>query len=195
MEHLIAQRDWNAVIEQFGGEDLGKWPFTEIGAAAFARGRAYHATKNGEKAEADFQLALEFLADKRTRSSLLGAMARNREGVLKNDDLALEAWLRIADSTTNTGGADYFAGLIGAARILTKQQKLDAALKILDRVDAGKVAGSWAGSLLLRRAETLSAAGRDDEALVAYRSVVAHQSSTKAQKVAAEEAIEAIDRR
>ena len=193
MEHFLAQRDWDSVVEQFGSEDLSQWPFTRIGAAASARGRAYHATKNGDKADADFQLALEFIADHRSRTSLLSAMARNREEVLKNDDLALEAWLRIADSTTNAGGADFYTGLLGSARILTRQQKFDEALEILDRVEPGKIGGSWAASLLLGRANTLAAAGRNDEALSTYRAVVSHPSSTKAQKETAEEAITGIN--
>jgi hypothetical protein len=38
METLSGERNWTAVVEQFGAEDLSQWPFTQIGAAAFARG-------------------------------------------------------------------------------------------------------------------------------------------------------------
>lgn len=192
MENLLAQRNWNDIVEQFADEDLQQWPFTQVGTAAFARGRAHYGVKNGEKAEADFQLALDFTSDIRTRTSLLGAIARNREIVLKDDDLALETYRRIAASKTNTGGADYFSGLQGAARLLTRQGKFDEALKILDQVDANKMGGTWTGSMLMSRASTLQAAGRKEEAIKVYHAVLENKSATKRDKDAAREGIETI---
>jgi len=190
MENLGAQRKWTEIIDEFGGEDLGRLSFTEIGAAASLRGRAHYAAKNGAAAEADFQLALQYTSDSRARMSLLGAIARNREGVLKDENGALEAWREIADAKTNTGGADYYAGLQGAARILTRLGRFEQALEILDRVKAEKLAGSWATAVLLSRAETLAAANRRTDALKAYQTVLAHPSASKAHRQQAEAALQ-----
>ena len=193
MEMLSGQRDWEAIVEQFGGEDLRQWPFTEIGAAALARGRAFSGANLGDRADADFQLALEFVSNSRTQTSLLSAMARNRESVLKDDDLALETWRRIAASTTNTGSAEYFSGLQGAARILTKRREFDEAIQILDQVDADQLGGTWSPAIWLSRAETLAAAGRKAEALKAYRAVLKSESAHKAQRETAEAAIRLLE--
>jgi hypothetical protein len=192
MENLLGERKWGEVVEQFGSEDFSKWPFTHVGAAAFARGRAYYAAKAGEKADADLRLALEYTSDPQTRMSILRTMGSNRELVLKSDDLALAAYRRIASSKTGTGSAEYFTGLQGAARILTRRGEYDEALRVLNLVEASKLKGSWYGSMLLARGQTLEAAGRQVEALQAYRAVLAHGSATKRQKNAADEAIEAI---
>jgi len=78
------------------------WPFTQIGAAAFARGRAYYGETVGDKADADLRLALEFTSDSRVRMSIIRTMGHNCETVLKNDDLALETYRTIASSKTST---------------------------------------------------------------------------------------------
>jgi tetratricopeptide (TPR) repeat protein len=192
MEILLDQKNWNDIVEQFGKEDLSQWPFTQIGAAAFARGRAHYGAKNGEQADVDYQLAFEFTSDPRTRTSILSAMARNRENVLKDEDRALETYRQIAASKTNTGGAEYFSGLQGAARLLTRRGEFDKALKILDQVDAEKLVSSWAPSIMLSRATTLQAAGKKDEALKTYRAVLANDSAQKGQKAAAQKGIDSI---
>ena len=189
MKNLLGERKWDEVIELFGNEDLSTWPFTQIGAAAFARGRAYNGGRVGDKADADLRLALEFTSDSRVRMSILRTMGHNRETVLKNDDLALEMYRTIASSKTNTGSAEYFTGLQGAARILTRRGKHDEALKVLDLVDAEELGGSWSGSVLLSRGQTLEAAGRKPEALKAYRAVLSSKTAHEAHRKAARQAI------
>ena len=190
MENLLGERKWDAVIEQFGHEDISTWPFTQTGAAAFARGRAYYGAKVGDKADADFRLALEFTSDSRVRMSIFRTMAHNRETVLKNDDLALETYRTIASSKTNTGSAEYFTGLQGAARILTRRGEYDEAIKVLDLVDPEKLGGSWRGSMRLSRGQTLEAAGRKADALKSYRDVVTDESAAESHRRAAREAVE-----
>lgn len=194
LENLLAQRKWDEAVARFGSEDFSKWPFTQVGAAALARGRAYYALKAGEQADADLRLALEYTSDPRTRISILGLTASNREQVLKNDDLALEAYRTIADSTTNTGSAEYFTGLQGAARILSRRGEHDEAIRVLDRVDAEKLGGSWSGSMLLARGQTLEAAGRKAEALQAYRAVLSSQQALGPHRNMAEAAIARLEK-
>jgi tetratricopeptide (TPR) repeat protein len=192
MENLLAQREIDQLIEQFGDEDFGQWPFWQIGAAAFARGRAYHAAKVGQKADADLQLALEFTSDSRTRISILRTIGFNHERVLEDDDAALEAYRDITGQTRNTGSAEYYYGVQGAARILTRRGKFDEALASLRLVDIDKLSGYWRGSMLLALGETMAAAGRNDEALAAYRNVLSDDTVTAQHRDAAENAIKAI---
>ena len=193
MENLLGERKWDAVIEQFGTEDLSMWPFTQIGAAAFARGRAYYGQKLGDKADADFRLALEFTSDSRVRMSILRTMGQNRETVLKDDDLALETYRTIASSKTNTGSAEYFSGLQGAARILTRRGDYAEALNVLNLVKPEKLVGSWRGSMRLSRGQTLEAAGRKAEALKSYPDVVTDESASEPHRRAAEKAAAALE--
>jgi predicted negative regulator of RcsB-dependent stress response len=120
-------------------------------------------------------------------------MARNRETVLQNEDSALETYRVITSSTTNTGGAEYYSAIQAAARILTKRQEFDEAMKILDQVDAAKLGGSWSPSMWLARGETLAAAGQKEEALEAYRAVLKSDSASKAHREKAEAAIQQLE--
>jgi hypothetical protein len=192
MENLLGERKWDAVIEQFGSEDISTWPFTQIGAAALARGQAYYGKRVGDKADADLRLALEFTSDSRVRMSILRTMGQNRETVLKNDDLALETYRMIASSKTNTGSAEYFYGLQGVARLLTRRGDYVEALKVLNLVEPEKLGGSWRGSMRLARGRTLEAAGRKADALKAYHEVVADESALKPHRRAAEKAAAAL---
>jgi hypothetical protein len=78
MQNLSARREFAALIEEFGAEDLSQWPFWQIGEGAFLRGQAYFATKDKEKAEADLQTALEFTSDRQTRLKILQLIGNNR---------------------------------------------------------------------------------------------------------------------
>lgn len=190
MEVLFSQRDSNAIVERFGSEDLSKWSFTHVGAAAAVRGRAYHAARMGEEAEADLQLAIRYTADPRARMSLIGALARNRETVLKDDDLALEAWLQIAESTTTTGGSDFYTGLQGAARLLTKKGEYERALAVLDRANLEKLSGSWASMIRLSRADVLTAAGEEEKAAALYREIVDDPAAQRSIQERAKQSLE-----
>jgi tetratricopeptide (TPR) repeat protein len=193
METLLGERKWDAVIAQFGNDDISTWPFAQIGAAAFARGRACYGQKTGDKADADFRLALEFTSDSRVRMSIFRTMGHNRETVLKNDDLALKTYRTIASSKTNTGSAEYFTGLQGATRLLTQRGDYDEALKVLNLVDLEKLGGSWRGSMRLSRGQTLEAAGRKADALKSYRDVVTDESASESHRRAARKAAAALE--
>ncbi|MCB1234245.1 MAG: DUF4838 domain-containing protein, partial [Verrucomicrobiae bacterium] len=189
MENLLSQRNWEAVAERFGGIDIGSWPFWQVGAGAHARGRAYQALKEGEKAESDFRLAREYTSDPRIGLSLLRAMGWNREQVLEDDEAALESYREIADSTANTGGADFFYGLQGAARVLARKKKFDEALAVLDKVDPEKIGGSWRGSLRMSRADVLAVAGRAGEAGKIYRQVAEDEQANPSDRQRAKAAV------
>lgn len=70
MQNLLAERKAKELIEQFGNEDLSKWPFWAAGEGYLARGRAYVAVGEAKKAASDLQNALQLIDDKRTRNDV-----------------------------------------------------------------------------------------------------------------------------
>lgn len=111
MQAMVDQGKAPQVIEQFGSEDIAKWPFWKRGDGYLARGRAYAITKDSKQADADLTRALEFTSDPRTRDAVLLLTAQNREHNLKDDDKALEAYRAIVEGRTRIGGADEYAAL------------------------------------------------------------------------------------
>jgi tetratricopeptide (TPR) repeat protein len=107
----------------------------------------------------------------------------NRETVLKDDDAALDAYLRmITAAGASNGSAEYFYCIQGAARVLTRQREFEEAIKHLDSVDAKRLAGSWRASMQLARGEVFVAAGRHQPALQAFQAVIDDQAAAKAQR-------------
>ena len=95
---------------------------------------------------------------------------------------------------TNTGSAEYFSGLQGAARLLTRRGDYAEALKVLNLVEPEKLGGRWRGALLLSRGQTLEAAGRNADAQKAYRDVLADGLALSVHKRAAQEAINRLEK-
>ena len=190
MENLLAQREFHAVIEQFGGEDLGQWPFWQVGAAAFARARAHVGEKVGDKAESDLRTALQYTSDSRIRAGILVTMGSNRETNLQDDDAALEAYRQNFESAVTIGSADQFRSVQGAARILTRRGEFDQALATLHRAKIEKLGGFWRHSMLLALGDTLAAAGRTDQALKALADLLEDESVAAGHRREAKERIE-----
>lgn len=190
MENLLGRREWSKLIEQFGAEALEEWPFWQIGAGAFARGRAYHAAKQGKRADDDFALALQWTSDDRTRVRILRMRGQNFESVLDDEKAALTQYQEVVSSKSNTGGADYLYAVQGAARILTRQRRFDQALQVLRGAPVDQLRGLWRHSMQLTRAATLAAAGRNGEALRIYREVIADESAGERERNAARRAVE-----
>lgn len=192
MENLHARRQWAELSKRFGAEAISKWPFWQAGVGYALRGRAFALLERGAEAERDLSAALPLTPDSRERMSLLRSLAHNRENTLKDDDGALAAYRQIVDSTTNANGAEYFYGVEGAARVLRRRGEHAAALKVLDRVDTGKLRGAWLGTMLVSRAQTLAAAGRNAEARKLFESVLSDKSTGKSHRQAAESGLQAL---
>ena len=195
MENLLGQRKFDAIIEQFGGEDFSKWPFWQVGAGAFARGRAYAFARAGQKAEADLQTALAYTADARIRTSILATMGSNRETNLRDEDGALEAYRRNYESKGRIGAADEFRSVQNAARILTRRGEFDDALATLHRANIENQSGFWRHAMLLALGDTLAAAGRNDEALDAYRDILEDDTASAGHRKRAESAVKGLEAR
>ena len=182
IENLSAERKWRDIVEDFGAVDLTGWPFTQIGPTALLRGRAWSVEQAGDRAEADFQLALENTTDTLARLAILNARAHNFETVLNDDARAINTWREITASKSHTNHYEFLEAIQGAARILTKQQKYDEAIAMHDLVARGSLRGPWFGTMMTARAETLAAAGRKAEAVKVYRAVIADTSTQPAHR-------------
>lgn len=148
MQNLLANFKASEIIAQFASEDIANWPFWKRGDGFHARGRAYYITKAGEKAELDLSAALEWTSDPRARDTILLLQAQNRETNLKADEKALEAYRAIVADRTKISGFDGLAALQGIARILTKREQIDEALKTLERADLSKLQSTWKKNIL-----------------------------------------------
>jgi tetratricopeptide (TPR) repeat protein len=191
MQTLVVQRKWQTIITKYGDADLTNWPFTEIGAAAFARGQARAALKAGDKAEADFQLAKAHTTDALKRLALLNARARNFELVLTDEDRALQLYQEGAASTRHPNHSEFFHAVLGAARILTSREKFDEALALQDRLPRETLrTSSWYPTIMAARGATLTAAGRTEEARAAWQAVLESELAAKAHRRNAEAAIQ-----
>lgn len=194
MKNLLAERNYAELIDRFSNSEIQNWPFWLRGEAWHTRGLAYYYATRGEPAEADFQNALKFTTEERTRLNLLKTVGWNRENNLSDDAGALQAYRQVVDRERFNGSAEYYYGLQGATRILTSQQKYDDALEVLHRIEIDKVRGSWRGSMLMSLAETLTAAGKTEEAIAAYQQVVDAPNSLKPHRERAAEEIERLSK-
>jgi hypothetical protein len=176
MQNLLDQARAARVVEQYAREDISVWPFWKRGDGYFARGRAYTATKAGEQAEADLALALQWTSDPRIRDAIRLALGQNRESQLQDDAAALAAYQAIVADAKHLGAADQFYAVQAIARLQTKRGQFEAALATLRRVEVDKLRGYWHDSMLLARGEVLQAAGRNEEALAIYQSILAGES-------------------
>ncbi len=195
MELMTAKKDYKGLIEAFGEEDIAAWPARPIprkprcpeadacSCALFDRGNAYIEIGNGQAAEKDLEKAEEFALSPNRKFYIWRAQAKNQTQLLKNEEKAFEANLKIA--VLNRGSADYFRGVIGAADYLRKQSKYDEALKILDKMDPYNKQGYWLGAGLSAVGRTLADAGRTDKAIAAYRQIVEDKSATTTSRSAA----------
>lgn len=193
MENLLTERKWDEIVQQFGSEDFSKWPFWQIGAGAFARGKAYVSTKNGPAAETDLQAALNYTPDTRIQTSIRLLMGLNRETNLKDDAGALDAYRQNFESKTNIGGADEFRSVQQAAAIFSRQGRHDEALETFNAVNFEKQTGYWRSAMLLSRGDAHAVAGRKDKALADYKAVLSDKAAQQTHHRKAEERIQALN--
>lgn len=172
MQNMLDQSMAVKVVEQFAGENIDKWPFWKRGDGYSARGRAYAITGAGNEAETDLKRALEWTSDTHSCDQIHIALGNNRERNLNDDAAALDAYQAIIARATHLGSADQFSAVQAIARIQAKQGRFDDALTTLDKVDLDKQRGYWHDSMLLARGDVLVAAGRKEDALAVYKSIL-----------------------
>ena len=189
MNNLIAQRKWREVATEFADEDLNQWPFWQIAEGALARGRAFYFIKNGERAEADLQLALKYEPDTRTKVSIHLMIGHNLETNLGDEAGALELYRANFEGKTGIGASHGFRSIDRAAQILSRQGKHDEAVAVFGAVDFEKMKGFWLHEMLISKANTLAAAGRKDEARKLFRMVLDDDSASDSIRKKAEEGL------
>ncbi|QDU92709.1 DUF4838 domain-containing protein [Lignipirellula cremea] len=192
MQNLLAERKAAELLEAFGKEDLSTWPFWNAGEGYFARGRAHLVMKNGAEAAADLQAALPRLAPGLSRLGALWMLGQTQEQLLQNDAAALAAYQQVTQAQRYQGSADFYYGVLGAARVQTRQGKFEDALATLHLADIDKVKGTWRHRLLESVAQTQTAAGRPAEAIAAWQQIQSDESAAPAQRTSAEQAIQAL---
>ena len=187
MQNLLAQRNYAELIQQFQSEDFQTWPFGQVGEAALVRGMAYFRMKQGEAAETDLTLALNYTPDPRTRSQILLLLGENREHNLADEAGALKAYRQNYEGASRVGAADQFRSIAGAARIFTKQGKYDDALQALEKAKIDQLKGFWRHEMQLAKGHTLAAAGKKQAAQLLYQSVIQDKTSSSGHRQQAEE--------
>ena len=192
MWQLLTRREPGKVVEQFGKADLAAWPFWQRGPGHYLRGQAFAATGAGKLAEADFQAALQWISEPRTRYNVLLAQGTNRQQNLHDIAGAIEAYQAIIAGDRSLGGATEFRAVQRLAELHTQQRNFDQALAALARVNLDKLQGYWFDALQLQRGDTLAAAGRTDEALAAYKAVAESKDSPQRARDTAQQRIESL---
>ena len=125
--------------------------------------------------------------------SIRRTIALNRETVLLDYDGALTIYTEMIQlAGVNNGSADYFASLQGAARILSRKRMFDEALGVLDKVNAGKLPGSWRAAINLSRGQVLASAGKATLAKESFEKVVADKTASNADRKRATELLKTI---
>jgi hypothetical protein len=187
MQNLIEQSKAPQLLAQFANEDIATWPFWKRGDGYHARGRAYFITKAGDKAETDLTAALAWTSEPVKRDAIWLLLAQNRETNLRDNDGALARYREIITGQKHLGSADQFTAVQGIARILTRRRQFDEAIATLHKADLANLRGIWRGYMLLSLAETFEAAGRKDEAIATYKTLLADPTVEPRQRKTAEE--------
>ena len=190
MQNLAAQRKFELLVEKFRGEDIDRWPEWKAGEAFYARGRAFYEIGDGKAAEVDLTKAGELTMDDLARARVWLALGRNRAKNLGDDDGALAAYRLIVEKCRARGSHLNFEGVLAAAGLQRKQEKYDEALATLCKMKPHGRVGYWHGVGLCALAGTLADAGRHEEALAAYKEVLADEKAHPNQRKAAQEAID-----
>ena len=191
MQNLLAMRKPQELVDEFKDENIDAWPFWKAGEAFYARGRAFCDTGAGKAAESDLTKAIELATDELAQADVLLELGQNREDNLKDTAGALEAYRRIAGMPKHHNNSTYFRGILGAARLLRSVGEFTESEATIRKVDLPHLSGFWHGAIHLALAETLTAAGRKDEALTVYRQLVEDDTVQQIHRSAAQKVLDA----
>jgi tetratricopeptide (TPR) repeat protein len=193
MQNLLAQRQHKQLVEQFKDEDISQWPDWKAGEAYFARGMAFTHVGDGEGAEADLAAAVPLITNNLERAQLWNWQGRNRLTNLKDQDAALEAYLRIVHECRHRGNSVYFYGLVAATDLLREKGDLEKAEETIRIVDATKFKGYWHGALGMALVNVLVDADKNDEALALCKGIVVDEKAHKRNRDAAQKVIDELE--
>lgn len=194
MQNLAAQRKFKQLVEKFRSEDIDKWPEWKAWEAFYARGRAFYEIGDGKAAEVDLTKAGELTMDDLARARVWITLGKNRAKNLKDEEGALTAYRLVVEKCRSRGSHLYFEGVLAAAGLLRKQAKYDEAVETLRKMKPHDRVGYWHGVGLCALARILADAGRHEEALAAYKEVLADEKVHRNHRKAAQEAIDGAEK-
>ncbi len=187
MRLLAGQRQWPAVIGQFGADDFATWPEYLAAEAHFLRGQAHAAVRDGARAAADLEAATQLLTEANALGLALIALGHACRDLLHDDPRALAAYRQV-HRTSNVYKRCEAA--LGASELLRRQGRLPEALAELERVPLAEITVAfWRVSLLMGYGTVLRQQGRTDEALARYRAALQVPDIPRGHQAACEQAI------
>lgn len=162
LQVLEAGREWQALADEFGAEEIAAWPERLLGDAYLRRGGAFVALKQGEPAARDFAAAVGYLTGANSQGFCLNQLGDVYLQLLSDEEQALDAYRRSMEVGTVYKQCQ---AAIQIAGILSGRDDPRAALAELERVDLEELtAPYWRGKLLCTQGRVLLRAGRKPEA-------------------------------
>ena len=192
IRNLAAQRKYKEIVETYQDEELETWPEYASVHAYRARGQAFLETGNAEAAERDLTAAAKIWGHDTSENAayVWARIAHNREKNLKDDEKALAAHRHVIKILhKKAGAAGHMSAGLGAVRFLRDKGEFDEALATLQLMSPHQKRGHWHGRLLCALGATLELAGKQQEALAAYKEVLTDDGVHPSQRKAAEKAI------
>lgn len=193
IQNLGAQGQHQALVDQYGEVDLTRWPSYEAVWAHVARGRAFMALGQGEKAEADLSRAVMMLGNDRSKptAAVWGDLAENRLKNLEQPERALEAYTHIAEMVGGgSGGSTHFRALLDGAALLSSRGEHDKAIEWVGHMDPDSRKGYWGQAAMLTKGRLLVAAGQPEEARECFQSILDDEKSSQRNLQTAQEELD-----
>lgn len=168
------------LIQEFKDADIAAWPsaFKDKGVgtakaleALSLRGQGFYFTKDYERAEKDFKLALELAPTNGYTWNSLGDVYRT----MKDDQRALEAYTKAFDNVGKSYSWMPLSATLNAAAILIGQTKYQEAIKVMERYDDSdiqKMAPAWGVRMLRTYGQIYAGMGREEESAAKFKAAL-----------------------
>jgi tetratricopeptide (TPR) repeat protein len=186
MRELEQKKQWKELISEFKDTDLTGWPDDMAREALRFRGTAHLNLKNGNEAEADLKKALDRSTAKSPDPYVFWTLAENYQNNLKDNQKALDAYVKVNELTKGSVGWITFDAVLKASRILRGLGRNSEALKILETAPREKTSGSWRIQLYSAYLETLIALNRKADAVAECNKFLKIQGISAGEKDAIE---------
>lgn len=170
MRVLDRQRDWDAIVEQFGEEDISSWP-DHVKADAYSfRGTAAFRAGKADLAVSDLENSVIYMHNMNTKSAMLNTIGDVYRILVKDNAKAIE-WHTKALATGHLyKSAD---AAISLSNIYLEQGDVDKAMEAIEHIQLGKYQGDhWPAHVRIAKARVLTAAGQPDKARQLLQEVV-----------------------
>ncbi len=192
MREMEQKKQYNELIEEFKGLDVSGWPDDMAREALRIRGTAHLNLKNGNEAEADLKKAIDRSPAKNPDSNIFWTLAENYQQNLKDNQKALDAYVKVNDLTKGSVSWIAFDAVLKATNILRALGRNDEALKILETASREKASGSWRIQLYSAYLDTMIALGRKADAITECNKFLKIAGITAQEKAEIEKRLKAI---